>query len=84
VISPRGADAIRKVVGYALAVVLTVLLFRVLGRTANGRQRAADPELVVLVVLASAAILWVRAAKRIRRGAPPSDDPEGDAGPPPP
>lgn len=78
-ISPRAADTIRKVVGYTLAVVLTLLLFRVLGRTANGRQSAADPELVVLVLLGSVSILWVRAAKRIRRGAPPSDGPDGDA-----
>ncbi len=58
-------------VGYTLAIVLTVLLFRVLGRTANGRQTLADVELVVLAVLATVAILWVRAAKRVARGAPP-------------
>jgi len=77
VISPPAADAIRKVVGYTLAVVLTVLLFRVLGRTANGRQTLTDVDLVALAALTTVAILWVRAAKRVRRGAPPPgpDDP---------
>jgi hypothetical protein len=71
VISPRAADAIRKVVGYALAVGLTILLFRVLGRTANGRQSLADLELWVLFGLSFLALLWVRAAKRVRRAAAP-------------
>ena len=83
-ITPQAADAVRKVVGYGLAVALTVLLFRVLGRTANGRQALAEPELIVLVVLTSVAIAWVRAARRVRRAAPhledarPEDPPRDD------
>jgi hypothetical protein len=75
-ISPRAADAIRKVVGYSLAAAITLLLFRVLGRAAQGTQSLADVELAALVALATLAILWVRAAKRVRRrdGPPPDDD----------
>ena len=83
------ADRIRKVVGYALAAGLTILLFRVLARTANGRQALADPELVALVVLGTLAVSWVAAAKRVRRrqaeAAPPADAGPtggGDAAPP--
>jgi hypothetical protein len=75
-VTPRAADAIRKVVGYSLAAVITLLLFRVLGRTAQGTQSLADVELAALVVLMTLALLWVRAAKRVRRrdGAPPPSD----------
>lgn len=73
-VSPRAADAIRKVLGYALATFLTVLLFRVLGRVANGRQGIADPELIGMLILAAVSVVWVRAARRVRR----------EAGPPPP
>ncbi len=66
-ISPRAADAIRKVVGYSLAAGITLLLFRVLGRLAQGTQTLRDPEWIVLAVLMTLAILWVRAAKRVRR-----------------
>lgn len=82
-ISPRAADAIRKLCGYALATMLTVLLFRVLGRAAAGRQAWVDAELAALVVLATVAILWVRAAKRVRRheaAEPPREDAGSDGG----
>jgi membrane protein DedA with SNARE-associated domain len=81
-VSPRAADAIRKVVGYALAAGITLLLFRVLGRVAEGRQRLADGELIALVVLVALALLWVRAAKRVRAGStpPPTDSTPRDSG----
>lgn len=72
-ISPVAADRIRKVVGYGLATLLTVLLFRVLGRLAAGRQ-GLDVEVVAFVVLSTLAILWVRAAKRVRSAASPRPD----------
>lgn len=76
--SPVAADAIRKVCGYALATVLTILLFRIFGRLSNGRQSLADVELGVFVVLSALAIAWVRAARRVRRALPPPP-PESDA-----
>lgn len=93
-VRPEAADRIRKVVGYALAAGLTLLLFRVLARTANGRQALLDPELIALVVLGSLAVTWVLAAKRVRRRQAeaasaegrraPEDGPAGDARPGPP
>ena len=76
-VSPRAADAIRKVTAYALAVGITLLLFRVLGRAAEGRQRLADVELFGLVVGTALALRWGRAAKRVRRA---STTPPGGAG----
>jgi len=75
-VSPVAADALRKVVGYALATILTLLLFRIFGRLSNGRQTLADAELVVFAVLATLAVAWVRAARRVRRaqGPPPPAD----------
>lgn len=70
--TPLVADRIRKALAYGLAIALTILLFRVLSRAAGGRQRLTDWELWVLLVLVSLALLWVRAAKRVRRGPPPS------------
>lgn len=64
--TPLAADRIRKLLGYGLALGITLLLFRVLGRTADGRQELLDPELLALVVLIALSITWVRAAKRIR------------------
>jgi hypothetical protein len=75
-VSPRVADAIRKACAYGLAVGLTLLLFRVLGRVAGGRQRLDDVELAATLALAALAVLWVRAARRVRRGPPP----EGETG----
>jgi len=77
-ISPIAADRIRKVSGYALAISITLLLFRVLGRTADGLQSLADVELWGLLALVALAVVWVRAARRVRRGAP-----GGREGPPP-
>ena len=66
--TPLVADRIRKALAYALAGGLTVLLFRVLSRTANGTQALADVELWGMLALAALAFLWVRAARRARRG----------------
>jgi high-affinity Fe2+/Pb2+ permease len=66
-VSPLAADRIRKGAGYALAIAITLLLFRVLGRTAGGRQSLLDGELWALLALVALAVLWVRAAKRVRR-----------------
>jgi hypothetical protein len=65
-VGPLAADRLRKVVAGLLATGTTVLLLRVLARTAGGRQRLLDPELLGLVVLVVAGVLWVRAAKRVR------------------
>lgn|GEM_PF-1873049 len=65
--TPLAADRIRKLLGYGLALGITLLLFRVLGRTADGRQDLLDPELIALVVLVALSITWVRAARRIRQ-----------------
>ena len=79
--NPVAADAIRKVVGYALATILTLLLFRIFGRLSNGREALLDPELGVFVGLAALAVVWVRAARRVRRAAPPAptNDPNAPA-----
>lgn len=69
-ITPIAADRIRKVSGYALAISITLLLFRVLGRTADGLQSLADVELWALLALVALAVVWVRAARRVRRVTP--------------
>jgi hypothetical protein len=79
-ISPIAADRIRKVSGYALAISITLLLFRVLGRTADGLQTLADVELWGLLVLVALAVVWVRAARRVRRVTPGGR--EGEEPPP--
>jgi hypothetical protein len=79
-ISPIAADRVRKVSGYALAISITLLLFRVLGRAADGLQSLADVELWGLLALVALAVVWVRAARRVRRVAPPGGR-EGE-GPP--
>ena len=76
--NPRTADFVRKALGLTMAVVLTVLLFRVLGRLAEGRQRLFDVELLGAVVLAALGFLWVRWARRISASRPWR---AGDAGP---
>lgn len=65
--TPLAADRIRKLLGYGLALGITLLLFRVLGRTADGRQGLLDAELIALAVLIALSVTWVRAARRIRR-----------------
>jgi hypothetical protein len=74
-VTPRTADAIRKVLAYGLATALTVLLFRVLSRAANGRQTLGDVELWATALLATLGVVWVGAARRVRRAAPPAEDP---------
>jgi hypothetical protein len=66
-VSPRTAEAIRKVCAYGLATLISVLTFRVFGRLAGGLQTAGDPELWALLGLCGLAVLWVVAAKRVRR-----------------
>ena len=65
--SPRTAEAIRKTCAYGLATAISLLTFRVFGRTASGLEPISDPELWVLLVLCGLAVLWVVAAKRVRR-----------------
>jgi hypothetical protein len=77
-VTPRTADAVRKVLAYGLATALTVLLFRVLSRAANGRQRLSDPELWAALALGALGVLWVSAARRVRRAAPPTPVPGED------
>ena len=76
--NPRAADVVRKTLGYGLAIGLTVLLFRVLGRLAGGRQALLDPELWAMLALATLAFLWVRWARKVS-----ASRPWRDAGPPP-
>ena len=72
--SPIAADLVRKVLGYGLAIVLTLLIFHVLSRLANGTLDATDPAIYGMFVLAALGVLWVRAARRVQRGrAPPKD-----------
>ena len=75
--TPRAADAIRKACAYGLALALTVLLFRVLARVADGRQRLLDVELASMLLLALVGVLWVRAARRVRRTPPTSERESG-------
>ena len=65
--SPRAAEAVRKVCAYTLATAISLLTFRVFGRLANGLEPIGDPELWVLLLLCGLAVFWVRAAKRMRR-----------------
>ena len=65
--SPAAADAIRKVLGYGLAIVLTLLLFHVLSRLANGTLEASDWTIYAMFVLAGLSVVWVRAARRVQR-----------------
>ena len=52
------------------AAASKIILF---GRLANGTQRFADLELYAMLLLGTLAIVWVRAAKRIRRPPPPPE-----------
>jgi hypothetical protein len=74
-VDPVVADRVRKAASILLAGAGSFLLLRVLYRTATGTQRLWDPELLGFVVLATIAVLWVRAAKRVRRGTPPDRPP---------
>ena len=68
--SARTADLVRKALGLTMAVALTVLIFRVLGRLADGRQRLFDVELFVAIALAVLGFLWVRWARRVSASRP--------------
>ena len=65
--SPRTAEVVRKVCAYGLATAISLLTFRVFGRAAGGLEPVGDPELWALLVLCGLAVLWVVAAKRVRR-----------------
>jgi hypothetical protein len=82
-VSPRAADVVRKSLGAALAVGLTLLLFRVLSRLAEGRQRLLDPELGAALALGTLGFLWVRWARRVSAARPWREDADarGPAGP---
>lgn len=68
--SPAAADAVRKACAYALAAALTLLTLRVFSRLASGTERADDPAIYGALALAAVGVLWVRAARRVRRGPP--------------
>jgi len=78
-VTPFAADAIRKACAYALAIALTLLLFRVLGRVSSGRQSFSDWELWAAIALGALGVVWIRAAKRVQRAArnavPPAGEP---------
>jgi hypothetical protein len=63
---PRAADLLRKACAAALAVAVTVLLFRAMFRLAEGRAVWAEWELWTALILAALGVLWVRAARRVR------------------
>jgi hypothetical protein len=65
-LGPVAADRVRKLCGYALATAITVLTFRVFSRFAKGTQRLDDPEIWVGLALVALAIVWVKAARRVR------------------
>lgn len=85
--SPRTAEAVRKVCAYSLATAISLLTFRVFGRLANGREPVLDPELWTLLGLCVLAFWWVLAAKRVRRaerereGSPPPPSPQDPSTP---
>lgn len=68
--SPRTADLVRKAIAGVASIVITVLLFRVMFRAAEGRASLADAELWVAIVLLALGVTWVKAARRVGRGGP--------------
>ncbi|MFM8979149.1 MAG: hypothetical protein ACKOSS_01610 [Planctomycetia bacterium] len=64
--TPAAADLVRKVLAGALSITVTVLLFRVMFRAAQGRASAGDPELWVALVLLALGFWWVKSARRVR------------------
>jgi hypothetical protein len=74
-VRPRVADAVRKACAYALSIALTLLVFRVFSRLAAGVETWRDPAIYAAVVLAGLGVAWVRAAKRVRAGAPKPEAP---------
>jgi len=79
-VDPVWADRIRKVVAGGLALVGTVLLFRILARLAAGTERWPDPELGALAAIVVVVVWWVRAARRMPRqaGRPRAEEPRAD------
>ena len=75
--SPRAAEAVRKVCAYALATAISILTFRVFGRLAGGLEPVGDPELWALLGLCATAVFWVVAAKRVRRAERERQDASG-------
>lgn len=61
------ADKLRKGITLLVSAGGTWLLLRVLYRLGRGEQTLVDPELWLFVVLALAAVLWVRATRRMPR-----------------
>ena len=81
----RAADRIRKGVAYVAAGVGTVWLLRVLFRVAHGRFALGDGELWAFLLLLAVMVLWVRAARPVRRtGEAAAESARGADGPPPP
>ena len=77
--TPLAADLVRKALGYALAIVLTLLLFRVLSRLATGTLSPGDPSIYGALALGALGVLWVKAARRVRaksRAGEAATDPE--------
>lgn len=70
-LSPRLADYVRKACAGGLAIAVTVLLFRIMFRAANGKARLSDWELWTALLLAGLGIAWVKAARRV---SPPRDE----------
>ncbi|MGE0191899.1 MAG: hypothetical protein AB7T63_07620 [Planctomycetota bacterium] len=66
-LSPRAADRVRKTIAYVAAGVGTLWLLRVLYRLAHGRLAWNDVELWSFLGLLTVMVLWVRAAKPVRR-----------------
>jgi hypothetical protein len=64
--SPAAADLVRKVTAGALSILVTVLLFRVMFRAAQGRGSFADLELWAGLGLLVLGVAWVKAARRVR------------------
>jgi hypothetical protein len=65
-VNPRAADLVRKVSAGVLSIAVTVLLFRVMFRAAQGRASLVDWELWLGLGLLALGIWWVRAARRVQ------------------
>lgn len=81
--SPATADLVRKVLAGALSITVTVCLFRVMFRAAQGRASAGDPELWLALGLLVLGFWWVKSARRVR-GLVGIEPPPGEPGHEPP
>ena len=79
-VDPVVADRIRKVLAGGLAVATAFLLLRVLARAADRTLAWGDPSLWACLALVALSVLWVRAARPVRRA--PSTPPAGGEGSP--